>query len=167
MTDQEFFLLLHCYVLKQVCGGENLSYPVTKQIPLHRYKNRKGLYIYIIFHNIITIGAKTSHNSVTTRVYIVTSIVTKSPKSVTKPYFCNITYITFLPNAPKVFYLFCNNHLTLSSRCVILVSQVENFFLSFSLGSLVLTKLVYPYQQELQYDEHLQTLRRDFSRSPS
>ena len=71
-------------------GEKILSYPVTKQTSLHRYKNRRGLYIYIIFHNIITIGVKTSHSPMTMRVYIVTPIVTKPPKSVTKHNFCNI-----------------------------------------------------------------------------
>jgi len=84
-----FFLLLQCYVKKETWGGKNPSYPVTKQTSLHRYKNRRGLYIYIIFHNIITIGVKTSHSPITMRVYIVTSIVTKPPKSVTKHNFRN------------------------------------------------------------------------------
>ena len=128
MIIVEFLLLLQCYVKKDMWGGKILSYPVTKQTPLHRYKNRRGLYIYIIFHNIITIGVKTSHSPITMRVYIVTSIVTKPPKSVTKHNFCNNTNITFLPNTPKLFYLFCNNHLTLSSKYVILVLVMWEFF---------------------------------------
>ena len=53
-----FLLMLYCYVLKVVCRGKNPSYPVTKQTPLHCYKKRRGLYIYIIFYNNITIIGK-------------------------------------------------------------------------------------------------------------
>jgi hypothetical protein len=58
MIILEFFLMLYCYVLKVVCRGKNPSYPVTKQTPLHCYKKRRGLYIYIIFYNNITIIGK-------------------------------------------------------------------------------------------------------------
>jgi len=105
MIIVEFLLLLQCYVKKDMWGGKILSYPVTKQTSLHRYKNRRGLYIYIIFHNIITIGVKTSHSPIATGVCIVTSIVTKPLKSVTLPLFRNIMNITFPALLPKVFYL--------------------------------------------------------------